>query len=102
MSTNFDSNSDEQEPSPSHSFHRHRSPRDRAAPKRVQVRIISQGQYREVLARLSDAEADMLRFRWGMIDGQVQSVSNTAEKFAVQIDVIKELETRALNMVSEL
>jgi DNA-directed RNA polymerase sigma subunit (sigma70/sigma32) len=100
MSTNFDSNSNQ--PEPSRPFHDHRSRRPRSATKRVQVRIVSQGQYREVLARLSEAEADMLRFRWGMSDGQVQSVLSTAEKFSVQIDVIKELETRALNMVSEL
>jgi DNA-directed RNA polymerase sigma subunit (sigma70/sigma32) len=66
------------------------------------VRIVSQGQYREVLARLSAVEADMLRFRWGMSDGQVQSVLSTAEKFSVHVDVIKELEARALSMVSEL
>jgi DNA-directed RNA polymerase sigma subunit (sigma70/sigma32) len=99
MSTNFDSSSNQQEPS--RSFHGHRTRRDRVGSKRVPVRIVSQGQYREVLARLSDTEADMLRFRWGMLDGQIQSVSSTAEKFDVQIDVIRELEARALSMVSD-
>jgi DNA-directed RNA polymerase sigma subunit (sigma70/sigma32) len=100
MSTDFNSNSNQAEPS--RPFHDHQSRRNRGARKRAQVRIVSQGQYREVLARLSESEANMLRFRWGMSDGQVQSVLSTAEKFSVQIDVIKELEARALAMVSEL
>jgi DNA-directed RNA polymerase sigma subunit (sigma70/sigma32) len=98
MSTNFDSNSNQREPS--RRFHR--AHRDRAANRRVQVKLVSQGQYREVLAQLSEAEADMLRFKWGLLDGQAQSVLSTAEKFGVQIEIVKELEARALNMVSEL
>jgi DNA-directed RNA polymerase sigma subunit (sigma70/sigma32) len=80
----------------------HRTHRERISTKRLQVRPISQGQYREVLSRLSDIEADMLRYKWGLSDGHVQSAVNTAEQFSVQIDVVQELEARALDMVSEL
>lgn len=44
----------------------------------------------------------MLRYKWGLLDGQVQSAVNTAEQFSVQIDVVQELEAKALDMVSEL
>jgi RNA polymerase sigma factor (sigma-70 family) len=80
----------------------HRQRTHASANKRTPVKRIGRGQFRAVLAALPEAEAEVMRFKWGFFDGQIRSLAETAERFSKTLDEVERLEAKALDMVSEL
>jgi DNA-directed RNA polymerase sigma subunit (sigma70/sigma32) len=71
------------------------------AAKRAPVKRIARGQFRNVLARLPEHEAEILRYKWGFFDGQIRTLAETAAKFSVSSEEVEQLEGKALSMVSD-
>lgn len=67
----------------------------------MRVKRIARGQFRTVLTQLPEKEAEILSFKWGFTDGQARSSEETSEHFNISIDELQQLESRALNMVTE-
>ena len=81
----------------------HRSRKNGAAPtKRAPIKRIGRGQFRAVLAKLEEREAEIMRYKWGFFDGEIRSIAETAEKFSLSIEEVELLEAKALNMVSDI
>jgi RNA polymerase sigma factor (sigma-70 family) len=54
--------------------------------------------FREALEKLSEHEADILRFKWGFTDGRIYSPEEVAERFSIKVNDVDDLEARALSL----
>ncbi len=69
--------------------------------RRAPIKRIGRGQFLAVLAKLDEFEAEVMRFKWGFFDGQIRTIADTAEKFAMSQEEVEALEAKALKMVSD-